>query len=288
VVTGSFNVSSCECAAGFRLADASFDASGAENADVYGCVHCDAGRYCPGLGASLPCELNSWSGDGVNPGPCIACAAHSFAVSAAGMRAADRCQCVAGAEGRADSNCSLCAAGSFQPCDFSQRRAHAAEHSTACMAQAAALGNSTAATAQRCEPCPPNFYSDAAGAVSCTACPANASSATGSASRLRCRCDAAFTGEDGGACATCPADSFCRGGLTHPCRLHSRSPADSDSADDCVCRAGFFSRNATSRCLKCPENTYCPGGQTVNLCAFNSSSPLGSQVIEQCLCGPGK
>jgi len=155
------------------------------------------------------------------------------------------------------------------------------------MARAQALGNRSVATATQCEPCPPNSYSDAAGAVSCSACPANASSPAGSEARSRCRYDAAFTGADGGECATCPADSFCNGGLTHPCRLHSSAPADSDSADDCVCRAGFFSHNATSPCFKCPADTYCPGGQTVNRCAFNSTSQVGSAIIEQCLCGPG-
>jgi len=181
----------------------------------------------------------------------------------------------------------LCAAGSFQPCDFSFKREHAAEHSASCAAHLGGLEERSAARATRCELCQANFYSDAPGAASCNACPFNASSATGSDSRLRCRCDAAFTGEDGGECATCPADSFCNGGLTHPCRLYSNSPADSDSAEDCVCKAGFFSHNATSPCYKCPENTYCPGGQTVNQCAFNSTSMLGSAVIEQCLCGPG-
>jgi len=286
VVTGAFNVSSCVCEVGFRLADGSF-ASGAENADAYGCVLCDAGNYCPGLGASLPCALNTWSADGVNPGPCIACATHSFAMSDVAMRAADMCQCVAGAEGRGDSNCSLCTAGSFQPCDLSQKREHAEGQTAVCDDVLAGLDNRSSATLSRCELCPANFYSDEAGAVACSACPANASSSAGSATRVRCRCDASFTGEDGGECARCPADSFCNGGLTHPCRLHSSSPADSDGAEDCVCKAGYLSLNATSPCLKCVANTYCPGGQTVNLCAFNSTSLVGSAVIEQCLCGPG-
>ena len=132
-----------------------------------------------------------------------------------------------------------------------------------------------------------NFYSGASGAGACDPCPANASSAACSDSRLRCRCDATFTGADSGACEACPANSFCSVGLTHPCCLHSSSPADSDSADDCVCLAGFFSHNATSPCFKCPANTYCQGGQTVNRCAFNSTSQIGSAIIEQCLCGPG-
>jgi len=287
VVSGAFTVSSCVCERGFRLADNSFAPGGLADADAYGCVLCDAGNFCPGNGTSLTCPLNTWSTVRVNSGPCDECAVHSFALAQAGMLSADMCQCVAGAEGTADHNCSLCAAGSFQPCDFSVGRRHAAQHNTTCLARQEALSNKTEASIMRCELCAANYYSDTPGASSCVACPANASSAVGSESRLRCRCDAAFTGEDGGECATCPADSFCNGGLTHPCRLYSNSPADSDSADDCLCKAGFFSHNATSPCYKCPEDTYCPGGQTVNQCAFNSSSMLGSAVIEQCLCGPG-
>jgi hypothetical protein len=286
-VTGSFNVSLCVCAAGFQLSEDSFAPDGREDADRYGCALCEAGNYCPGNGSSLTCPLNTWSAEQVNTGPCEQCAPHSFALVAEAMSNAEMCQCVAGAEGRADRNCSLCAAGLFQPCDFSARREHAVDHNATCVARALAAVDGAAASPTRCAPCPANFYSDAPGAASCTACPGNASSAVGSDSRLRCRCDAAFTGEDGGECATCPADSFCNDGLTHPCRLYSTSPADSDSADDCLCKAGFFSHNATSPCYKCPENTYCPGGQTVNQCAFNSSSILGSAVIEQCLCGPG-
>jgi len=231
VVTGSFNVSSCVCAAGFRLSEDSFAPDGREDADAYGCALCDAGNFCPGNGSSRTCPLNTWSAEQVNPGPCETCAERSFALAAAAMSDAEMCQCVAGAEGRADRNCSLCAAGWFQPCDFSHQQAHAAEHSASCALLLSSMGVRGAATPTRCEPCPANFYSDAPGAASCTACPGNASSAAGSDSRLRCRCDAAFTGEDGGECATCPADSFCNAGLTHPCCLYSNSPADSDSAD---------------------------------------------------------
>jgi len=154
------------------------------DADAYGCVLCDAGRFCPGNGTSLTCSLNTWSAVRVNAGPCDACAVRSFALAAGGMVAPEMCQCTAGAEGSSDRNCSLCAAGSFQSCD-SQKRAHAAEHNATCMARALALGNRAVATATRCEPCPANFYSGASGASSCAACPANASSATGSDSRLR-------------------------------------------------------------------------------------------------------
>jgi len=103
------------------------------------------GNYCPGLGASLPCALNTWSEAGVNPGPCIACATHSFAMSDVAMRVPDMCQCVAGAEGRGDRNCSLCAAGSFQPCDLSQKREHTEGHTAACDAVLAGLDNRSSA-----------------------------------------------------------------------------------------------------------------------------------------------
>jgi len=116
-------------------------------------------------------------------GPCDACALRSFALAAAGMRAPEMCQCVAGAEDTADSNCSLCAAGSFQPCDLSHKREHAAKYSDACEALVVGLGERNAASAMRCELCTANFYSEAPGADSCSACPANASSPAGSEAR---------------------------------------------------------------------------------------------------------
>jgi len=284
VVTGAVNVSTCVCVPGFRLADGSFLAGGAEDPDVYGCVLCDAGNYCPGGGTSLTCPQNGWSRQRVNPGPCQPCAAHSFAMADAGMRGPEMCQCVQGAEGSSDSACALCAPGSFQPCDLSVLRNHAGAH---CADLALGLGARDSATAMTCTLCPADSYSVAHGAAACSACPGNSSSAPGGNDRTACRCDAGFYGADGDECVLCPPDCHCDGGLNNPCRLHSTSPAGSDSEEDCACRKSFYSITASSICLKCPSGTYCPGGQAVNQCAGNSSSMVGSSDIEQCLCGPG-
>jgi len=194
------------------------------------------------------------------------------------------CQCVQGTEGSFNSACALCAPGSFQPCDLSARAEHVGAH---CAVEVMGQGTRTSATAVSCTLCPADTYSDAHGAVACSDCPLHASSAPGSVHHTECQCDATFFGADGEACTQCPPNSYCSGGLKHPCRLHSQSPASSDSPDDCLCRQGYYSLNATSPCHKRPEGTYCLGGQTLNLCAGNSSSMAGATVVQQCLCDPG-
>jgi len=284
VETGAVSVATCVCDDGFRFADGSLLPDGSPDADAYGCALCDAGSFCPGSGVSTTCPRNHWSYAGVNAGPCAECAPRSYALQEAGMRGPELCQCVQGAQGIADSGCGLCAPGSFQPCDFSLRRNHAGTH---CAGELSGLGVLAVARPVACAPCAADTYSDAHGAVACSACPGNSSSGPGSIDRTGCRCDCSFFGADSDECAVCPLDSHCTGGLNYPCRLYSSSLAGSDSEEDCACREGYYSLSASGACLKCLAGSYCPGGQTVNLCAGNSSSATGSSLIEQCLCWPG-
>jgi len=155
-------------------------------------------------------------------------------------------------------------------------------------------GGLARATATSCALCLANFYSNASGAAACTACPANASGPAGSSSRLRCSCDDASEGEDGGECAPCLADFYCKNGLTIPCKTHISAPAGSAESSSCTCLPGFFEvtpnrtlPGAREPCSRCAAGRYCPGGKEVRACAANSSSPPQSGEIEQCWCDPG-
>ena len=184
VVTGAVSVATCVCNVGFRFADGSVLPDGSPDADAYGCALCDASSFCPGSGVSTTCPTNHWSYAGVNAGPCAQCAPRSYALQEAGMRGPELCQCVQGAQGISDSGCALCAPGSFQPCDFSLRRNHTG---TQCAGQLSGLGVLASAYPVACAPCEADTYSDAHGAVACTACPGNSSSGPGSIDRTGCR-----------------------------------------------------------------------------------------------------
>lgn len=278
-VTGAISVTTCVCLDGFSFYSDSFVD---ELADVgrYGCGECEAGQYCPGAGSSLDCPVNTWSIRSVNAGPCTECAPHSYALRVREMGSPGQCQCVRGAEGSYDQNCSLCGLGTYQPCDFSLGEANPGPE----CGQAPATD---AASAQVCAACPADTYSDHAGAASCSACPANSSSARGSVAVTNCRCNPRFYGEDGASCVSCPVRRFCHSGLDHACRVHSSSPVMSDSADDCTCNAGYYSVNSTSRCLKCVAGYYCIGGEHRALCPANSSSDAGATSRTACACDAG-
>ena len=279
VVTGAVSVATCECRDGFSFLSGSV-VDGVADAGQYGCGECEAGQYCPGAGSSLDCPVNTWSVQSVNAGPCTSCAQHSYALRVREMGSPGQCQCVRGAEGSYDQNCSLCGLGTYQPCDFSLGEANPEPE----CGQAPATD---AASAQVCGACPADTYSDYAGAASCSACPANSSSARGSVAVTNCRCDPRFYGEDGATCVSCPVRRFCHSGLDYACRVHSSSPVMSDSADDCQCNAGYYSLNPTSQCVKCEVGYYCVGGQHHGLCPANSSSVSGATSIAACLCDAG-
>ena len=114
-----------------------------------------------------------------------------------------------------------------------------------------------------CHECEAGTYSTTVAARSpgtCTDCPANSGSAAGSWAVGGCKCNAGFTGPDGGSCEECPAGSY----------------KEASGSGGCVeCEVGTYSATsgATSK-------------DTCTLCSAVSSSKTG-KGSSTCQCNEG-
>ena len=243
------DVEACRCAPGFRRAG--------EGTDYYRCEVCAAGFYCPGDGDQESCALNHYSEAGASV--CTKCNPLSYGGR---ITSVSECLCIAGTEGRYDSDCSLCWVGKSQPTNFS---------------------------GEACALCEVGKFAPVEGSLECLTCPGNSSSSIGSDELTDCECNAGFFGPAGGPCEVCPEGSYCPGlGVREECRQHSHSKKQSDSHHDCKCTPGYVGVESGAACLKCPVDKYCGGDLDINSCSNHSFSRAGSSVIESCICDPGK
>ena len=199
---------------------------------------------------------------------CVSCPANS-AISPPGPGVArSNCSCIVGYSGPHGGPCAVCVAGSHK---------------------------SVAGEAE-CEPCPASSYA-AAGSSACNACPAYSSSAAGSQTLANCTCAAGYEAQADPfscaacaagsaktaaantacemcaagsfaphsamtACETCPADTFSSLGSSQcaNCSAHEFSTPGADSAEDCLCVAGFFRPagfdGGSSACAPCARGFF--------------------------------
>ena len=149
------------------------------------CQACDAGTFKTSKGTSActkcPADTFSESSAASSPSTCLDCPAHSQA--AAGSDTESDCRCKAGYSGPDGGPCEICTAGSYKE----------------------AVGSAA------CSSCPVDTFLASEGAVSrgaCTACPANSHAPAGSTDSWNCKCDAGYTGPDGGMCRVCAAGTY--------------------------------------------------------------------------------
>ena len=248
---GSVDVNLCVCAPGFV---------GRGVGAGYHCAACDAGFSCPGNRTQTPCPQNTWSAAGY--AVCTDCAALSATAPASPQHRVQECQCVPGAEGSFDANCTLCAPGSVRDA-FAAGPAH-------------------------CRPCAPDSYVFLPGQTQCSACPAHAHSPPGSDNRTDCVCHPGFFGADGSACEVCLPGFYCPGGSTlNPCMSNSQSLDGSARLVNCTCRPGHFSSAPGERCDACTVDHYCPGSVHIYGCPHNSTSDWLADAVDKCVCDPG-
>jgi hypothetical protein len=121
----------------------------------------------------------------------------------------------------------------------------------------------------------------------CTSCPADSQSVAGSTVSTSCKCNAGFSGPDGGSCTACGAGKYkdtIGSTLCTSCPAGSSSPAGSITQGNCVCMAGFKGLNG-GPCTKCPPGEYSAAGAASCLtCPVNMWSYAGAQ---DCYCNVG-
>jgi len=140
-----------------------------------------------------------------------------------------------------------------------------------------------------CARCPIGTYLATTGGTSekeCIACPANATSSPGSSAVSGCRCNAGYTGPDGGPCTPCSVAEYKEdvgsqscdqcpqgtyGNTTHATACIScpdqnqDSPRGSNSSLDCKCRDGYNGPNGGT-CVACAAGKYWVYGNLEGMC----------------------
>jgi hypothetical protein len=190
---------------------------------------------------------------------CTACPANATTPSAGAMYNFE-CSCDLGFTGTPDS-CTLCEAGKYKD----------------------TVGSAS------CARCPVGAYLDTPGGTSvneCIACPADATSSSGSSALSECRCNAGYTGSNGGTCTPCsvaeykeyvgnqgcePCPQGTYGNTTHATACIScpdqnqDSPPGSNSSLDCKCRDGYNGPNGGT-CVACAAGKYWVYGDLEGMC----------------------
>ena len=300
--------------------------------DIYSkvdaCIECDAGKYseanaqactnCPAYSTSSagsPCTCNAGY-TGADGGTCSACPAGKYkAVS--GSAACSLCE-----EGKYQSStgktvCVDCDGGGTSPAgsDSSSDCAIVCSAGThyfsildACVPCNTGKYQPTSGTQTDCLTCADGTYQDLNAGTVCKDCPDNSYSlisADGALDQvIDCKCNAGYTGPDGGtctacvagkykistgaaACSNCPANTYQSltgqtGCLT--CGANTQSLAGSDSVDDClpVCAAGSHYDSSLDQCASCDVGKYQPtsGTQTDCLtCADGTYQDASAQTV---------
>ena len=286
---GSDELADCVCNAGYTA-----DADGKE------CVACKVGEYKEAKGTTdcHECEAGTYSATeaATSPETCAECPVRSD--SPAGSSAVGECKCNAGFSGPDGGLCEECPAGTYKEMSGSgacvecevgtystASGATSKDTCTLCSAVSSSkpgVGSSTCQCNEGytgpdlgpCEPCSAGTYKSILGTEPCdNLCPANSDSPLASTVITDCKCNAGYTGADGGICSPCgestykpsPGSEEC---TSCPANTHSEVVA-SVSVTDCTCNKGhagadchpcaagtYKDMKGSGDCVECPMDTY--------------------------------
>ena len=283
---GSSAKAACVCNMGYT------GPGGLHGAGVTACVACIAGTFKDAIGPATctNCAVQKYSTAvaATSVVTCESCSANMLAD--AGSDAATDCKCAKGYTGLDGTTCEACIAGTYKT----------------------SVGDAT------CVNCAADKYSTVVAKTDsvCESCLASSQSIAGSDEQTDCKCNAGYSGLDGGSCVACPKGSFkiaasytpesstcsvCQVNTYQPltaqtlasacqsCAGNSQSPAGSDERIDCQCNAGYWGPNGAVTCLECYAGQYKPekGPQDCSVCPNATYSGLFAQTaITTCVACP--
>ena len=183
------------------------------------------------------------------------------------------------------ATCKDCAAGK-----------HSGASATACIdcvAGTYAL-SAAASSSSSCIGCSVGKYSTRKGANDssvCLPCPVDSISQPASHRISACKCNAGYTGPNGGNCTACMPSSYkdaLGSAACSSCPQATTSMAASDQLTDCVCLPGFTGRDG-QQCVECAQGKYksLTGSLPCTDCMRDSNSLRASVNADACKCNAG-
>ena len=195
---------------------------------------CNKGYLGPDGGPCLACASGTYK-DTTGSGGCTNCGV-GFWTSSSGKRLATDCKsCPAGS----GASCiDTCGTSSGCTCNIGLTGPNNGLDALACLACVAGTYKSMPGSAA-CTTCAAGLYSTSTGATTattCVLCPGNSNSPNASSA---CTCNAGFSGQDGGMCTVCAADTFKNTSGSAACTPCSRGTSAVAGSSVCVCDAGY-------------------------------------------------
>ena len=144
-----------------------------------------------------------------------------------------------------------------------------------------------------CTACDAGTYKTVTGAVACSACPSQTSSAGASDALTDCVCVVGHTASaNGEACTACEAGKYkatTGSGSCTACPSQTSSAGGSDALTDCVCVAGYTAASDGDACTACEAGEYkvATGVGDCSTCPAGTSSASGSDALADCECEAG-
>ena len=215
------------------------------------------------------CIGGTWSGDGA--ATCTTCPSHT--TSDDDSDELIDCKCLAGYTAASDGQeCSTCRKGEYK----TETGAFACSR-----CQGGTSNDDTGSTSvDACVECGANAWSGD-GAATCTTCPSQTSSVSGSNEKTDCKCLAGYTAQsDGVACIACEAGSYKLETGTAGCTTcPSGSESTSGSDEQCHCGFGYhWNGGYGNNCDMCIGGTYNPNKWDTTLCEL---CPAGKESAEE-------
>ena len=285
-----FSINSCTCNQGFiRQTDYG-------NTDLTGCQACVTGKYMP-----------------YPEGVCTACPSGKSTVST-GATQVTECLCDQGYGYTNGNACEQCVSGSYKSNIADVACVTCGDHTVGptgavncnghdCKPGAAGFGRSYLYLG--CSLCHLNTFKHSTGSDSCTQCPDNSGTGsgsylteTGATSIFNCECNAGYSGPRGETCTECGTGTYKSTQGTSNCvdcppNSYTELSA-STSIASCVCNAGYEGAPGLlpqpQECSQCKAGKYKPdiGGQPCQLCPDHSNTPsTGSTSSTDCACNAG-